>query len=100
LKSIASIITRDSRPFPGGQSVGKKAMKLKVVSIDEQSLTGNWQKAAIRNAVLIIPFFPLVELLILLTREDKPDRGRRLGDEWAKTQMIVAPELPAELKPE
>jgi uncharacterized RDD family membrane protein YckC len=92
------MITRDSLPFLGGQSVGKKAMTIKVVTMDGQSLSGNWEKAAIRNAVLIIPFFPLVELLILLTREGKPDRGRRLGDEWAQTQVILAPDLPAEEK--
>jgi hypothetical protein len=37
---------------------------------------------------------PLVELFVLLTREDKPERGRRLGDEWAKTKVIV------EIKPQ
>lgn len=75
-------------------------MKLKVVTMDGQSLAGNWEKAAIRNAVLIIPFFPRVELLILLIREDKPDRGRRLGDEWAKTRVMLAPDLTAEEKSE
>jgi len=100
LTGIAYLITRDSLPFLGGQSVGKKAMKIKVVTLEDQSLSGNWEKAAIRNGVLIIPFFPLVELLILLTREDKPDRGRRLGDEWAKTKVVLAPDLPAEEKSE
>ena len=92
------MITRDSLPFLGGQSVGKKAIKIKVVTMDGQSLAGNWEKSAIRNAALSIPFFPLVELLILLTREEKPDRGRRLGDEWAKTRVMLAPDLPAEQK--
>lgn len=100
LTGTAYLITRDSLPFLGGQSVGKKAMKIKAVTLDGQSLAGNWEKAAIRNAVLIIPLFPLVELLILLTREDKPDRGRRLGDEWAKTKVVLAPDLPAEEKSE
>jgi hypothetical protein len=31
-------------------------------------------------------------LIVLLTREDKPDQGVRLGDEWAKTMVVpVAP---------
>ena len=94
------LITRDSLPFLGGQSVGKKAMKIKAVTLDDKSLVGNWEVAAIRNGVLLIPFFGLIELFILLTREDKPERGRRLGDEWAKTKVIMAPDLPAEEKVE
>ena len=94
LTGLAYLITRDSLPFLGGQSVGKKAMKLRAVTQDGQSLVSNWQAALIRNGVLIIPFFGLVELFILLTREDKPERGRRLGDEWAKTQVILEPKPP------
>ena len=88
LAGYAYLVTRDSLPFLGGQSVGKKAMKLKVVTQDGASLIGNWNAALIRNAVLLIPFFSLIELVVLLTREDKPDRGLRLGDEWAKTKVI------------
>ena len=95
LTGLGYLITRDSLPFLGGQSVGKKAMKLKAVTLDGQSLVSNWPAALIRNGVLLIPFFGLVELFILLTREDKPERGRRLGDEWAKTQVILEPKPPA-----
>ncbi|RYD21268.1 MAG: RDD family protein [Verrucomicrobiaceae bacterium] len=91
LVSMAYIVTRDSLPFLGGQSVGKKAMKIRAVTLEGQPLTGNWEKGGIRNAVLLIPFFGLVELYILLTRETGPDRGRRLGDEWAKTKVIFEP---------
>ncbi len=94
LTGLGYLITRDSLPFLGGQSVGKKAMKLRVVTLDGQSLVSNWPAALIRNGVLIIPFFGLVELFILLTREEKPERGRRLGDEWAKTQVILEPKPP------
>lgn len=100
LAAIGYLITRDSLPFLSGQSVGKKAMKLKVVTLDDKPLTGNWEAGVIRNAVLAIPFFAFIELFILLTREDKPERGRRLGDEWAKTKVIIAPEPPAEEKSE
>ena len=89
LVGLAYLVTRDSLPFLGGQSVGKKAMHLKAVTLDGQSLAGNWQPGLIRNAVLAIPLFALVELFILLTREDKPEHGRRLGDEWAGTKVIV-----------
>lgn len=90
LSAFAYLVTRDSLPFLGGQSVGKKAMKLKVVTLGGESLIGNWNAAFVRNAVLMIPFFPLVELVVLLTREGKPDQGRRLGDEWSKTKVITA----------
>ncbi len=95
LSGIAYLVTRDSLPFLGGQSVGKKAMKLQVVTQEGKLLIGNWEKALTRNAVLIVPFFPLVELFLLLSREDKPERGLRLGDEWAKTRVIVEPPKPA-----
>ncbi|OYV06761.1 MAG: hypothetical protein CFE26_04530 [Verrucomicrobiales bacterium VVV1] len=89
---LAYLLTRDSLPFLGGQSVGKKAMHLKVVTLDGKPLTGNWEPGLIRNAVLCIPFVGmLLELFILLTREGKPDQGRRLGDEWGKTKVIVVP---------
>jgi uncharacterized RDD family membrane protein YckC len=91
LVGLAYLVTRDSLSFMGGQSVGKKAMKLKVVTQQGASLVNNWEAALIRNSVLAIPLFGLVEVIILLTREDKPERGLRLGDEWAKTKVIVAP---------
>jgi len=94
LAGMAYLVTRDSLPFLGGQSVGKKAMKLQATTLDDQSLVGNWKVALIRNGVLLIPLFPLVELFILLSRDGGADRGRRLGDEWAKTRVIV------EVKPE
>ena len=87
----AYLVVRDSLPFLGGQSVGKTAMKLKVVTSEGKDLLGNWQMALIRNAILAIPFFPLVELFVLLSREDSADRGLRLGDVWAKTRVIVVP---------
>ncbi|MEO8616847.1 MAG: RDD family protein [Luteolibacter sp.] len=100
LTGMAYLIVRDSLPFLGGQSVGKKAMKIKVVTLDDKSLSGNWEAAVIRNLILVIPLMGLVEVFILLTREDKPERGRRLGDEWAKTKVIIAPEPVGDEKPE
>ena len=89
LAGMAYFVTRDSLPFLDGQSVGKKAMKLKVTTLDGSSISENWTAALIRNGVLLIPFFFLVEMFILLTRESGVDRGRRLGDEWAKTRVII-----------
>lgn len=89
LAGLAYFVTRDSLPFLGGQSVGKKAMKLKVTTLEGALLVGNWNASLIRNGILLIPFVALVELYVLLTRENRADRGRRLGDEWAKTRVIV-----------
>jgi len=97
LVGLAYLVTRDSLPFLGGQSVGKKAMNLQAVTLDGNSLAGNWESGLIRNAALAIPLFAFVELFILLTREDKPEHGRRLGDEWAKTKVVVVkPKAPAQ----
>jgi uncharacterized RDD family membrane protein YckC len=92
--ALAYFVARDTLPFLGGQSIGKKAMKIKAVTLEGRSLVGNWEIALIRNGVLVIPLFALVELYILLTREDKPEQGRRLGDEWAKTKVIPEPTPP------
>lgn len=91
LVAAAYLVTRDSLPFLQGQGVGKKAMNIRVVTLEDKSLIGDWQTALIRNGVLLIPFFALIEIFILLTREERADRGRRLGDEWAKTKVIPAP---------
>lgn len=90
LLSLGYLIARDSLPFLGGQSVGKRAVKLKVVTLEDKPIVGNWEVSLIRNGGLLIPFFGLVELFVLLTREGKPDQGRRLGDEWAKTKVVTA----------
>jgi uncharacterized RDD family membrane protein YckC len=86
--SAAYLATRDSIPFLGGQSIGKKAMKLQAFTLDDKPLTGDWKTGVIRNILPMIPIGGLVELMVLLTREEKPERGRRLGDEWAKTKVI------------
>lgn len=90
LLSLGYLIARDSVPFLGGQSVGKRAVKLKVVTLEDKPIVGNWEVSLIRNGVLLIPFFGLVELFVLLTREGKSDQGRRLGDEWAKTKVVIS----------
>jgi uncharacterized RDD family membrane protein YckC len=88
LVGVAYLLTRDALPFLEGQSVGKKAMGIRAVTTAGKPLTGDWQPCLIRNGVLIIPFFALVELIVLLTRQDKPKPLLRLGDEWAHTKVI------------
>jgi len=95
LAMLVYIATRDALPFLKGQSIGKKVMNLQAVTLDGKSLAGNWEPGLIRNALLIIPVFTVVELIVLLIRDNKPERGYRLGDEWAKTKVItVAPSIP------
>ena len=84
IAGLAYFITRDALPFLDGQSIGKKAMNIRAVTEDGQPLTNNWGPVIIRNIVLAIPFFPLIELIVMLTNE----RKQRLGDQWAKTRVV------------
>jgi uncharacterized RDD family membrane protein YckC len=85
--SIGYWLTRDALPFLDGQSIGKKAMKIRAVTENGVALTNNWNASVIRNIALIIPIFPLIELIVMLTNP----RKQRLGDQWAKT-LVVAEE--------
>ena len=84
LVTIAYFITRDALPFLDGQSIGKKALKLRAVDANTMApLTNNWAASAVRNVVLYIPFFVFVELFVLIS-----NKTQRLGDQWAKTKVI------------
>ncbi|MGE9267715.1 MAG: RDD family protein [Verrucomicrobiales bacterium] len=87
LIGVAYFATRDCLPFMDGLSIGKKAMKIRAVSEDGKPLTGNYQAGILRNVVFFIPFFVIVEAVILYTRQDK-NPIQRLGDEWFKTKVI------------
>lgn len=89
LVSTAYFLTRDSLPFLGGQSIGKKAMRIKAVTLDGKSLAGNWQAGIVRNVFI---FIAPVELFILWNRNEKGGTLRRLGDDYAKTKVIVVGE--------
>jgi uncharacterized RDD family membrane protein YckC len=88
LLGIGYLITRDSLPFLEGQSIGKKAMNLKVVKENDESIKKDWITGLIRNISLVIPLFGFIEIFVLFKREDQPKRGLRFGDEWAKTKVI------------
>ncbi len=82
--SIAYLITRDALPFLDGQSIGKKALNLRAVDAATLApLTNNWGSSAVRNVVLFIPFFAIVELVVLIS-----NKSQRLGDQWAKTKVV------------
>ncbi len=64
-----------------GRSIGKKVFNIQVIDKDEQSCSIT--KSFLRNIILIIPFLPLIELIIIIF--DKT--GKRFGDKLAKTQV-------------
>ena len=90
LVMIAYVLTRDALPFLEGQSIGKKLMKLRAVTMDGKKLTGDWQASIVRNLSIAIPFFGLVEAYILYSRQGREGALQRLGDEWAKTRVVTA----------
>ncbi len=92
---VAYFLTRDALPFLDGQSIGKKVMKLKAVTLEGKSLSGDWQASVVRNISMAIPFFGLVEAFVLYTKKDKDVPLRRLGDEWGKTKVVVVADTPA-----
>lgn len=76
--------TKDALPFLGGQSIGKKVMKIRAVTEDGAPLTGNFGAAAMRAVPFLIPCFGFVELFVLLTDKET----LRFGDKWAKTKVV------------
>ncbi len=85
-----------------GQSVGKKVMKLQVIT--EEDKKADFSISAKRNAIFAIPIAlmiipilgwvlaPIVGLVILVIEFLKvmnEPGGRRLGDNWAGTQVIA-----------
>lgn len=81
---IGYSFTKDALPFLGGQSVGKKVMKIRAVTEDGAPLTGNFGAAAMRAVPFLIPCFGFVELFMLLTDKET----LRFGDKWAKTKVV------------
>lgn len=82
LLSVAYTFTKDSAPFLGGQSIGKKTMGIKVVhQADGTSILGDYGAGVIRYLSLFIPFVD--PILVLIGKE-------RLGDGWAKTEVVKA----------
>lgn len=83
----AYMLTRDALPFLDGQSLGKKVMKLRAISTETgKPLTNEYGASALRNVLLLaFGIGALVELIVMSQNKD----GLRLGDQWAKTKVIV-----------
>lgn len=94
LVSSSYYLLRDALPFLDGQSVGKKMMKTRAVDAAGKSLSGNWQASIIRNVGLFIPFFGFIEAYILYSKKNEGAPLRRLGDDWAKTKVVVVKDPP------
>ena len=80
------LLTKASLGILNGQSIGKKIMRLRAVNRNHRSLAGNYKAGLIRNLSWL--FAPL-EFAILYVREDEITIGKRLGDDWAATEVIT-----------
>lgn len=78
------LIYRDALPFLDGQSLGKKLMKIRVISEETgKDLTEEYSISLTRNVPVVIPFFNVFEIVMLFTKD-----GKRYGDIWGKTKVI------------
>ena len=88
--ALGYFLTKDALPevggFLGGQSIGKKIMKIKVIKEDTGAgIVGDYGTAITRQVSLIIPFFNFVDALMVFS-----DDKKRFGDKWAKTIVVKA----------
>ena len=87
---VAYLLFKDSIPFLGGQSFGKKITKIQAVTESGEPLTKDLKAGLIRNVFAAIPILAIVEVFILQSREKAENAGSRLGDDFAKTKVIFA----------
>ena len=92
------LLFKDSLPFLGGQSLGKKVTKIQAVTSDGEPLTKDLKAGLLRNITAAIPLLAIVEAFVLNSREKASNVGLRLGDDFAGTKVIsVAPPAEDEL---
>ena len=79
-------LTKDALPIWNGKSLGKMLMGIRVVTEkDNLPITGNYSASIVRVLSLIIPFFNVVDALMVFST------GRqRFGDKWAGTIVIMS----------
>ena len=81
---IAYHLTKDALPFLDGQSIGKKLVKIRVISSDtNQPITNLYSESLIRSATLLIPIFNVIDAFLVFSKDRK-----RFGDQWAKTIVV------------
>ena len=82
--AILYMWTKDALPFLGGQSVGKKALRIRVVNLETgKPIKGDYGAALVRQLSLAIPFFGFFDACMVFSAE-----RRRFGDKWAKTVVV------------
>ncbi len=71
-----------------GKSLGKRLVGLQVIGLDGNVVKP--RQALVRNILMIIPIFPVVEYIVMRCDKD----GRRLGDQMVKTEVTdLKPQL-------
>jgi uncharacterized RDD family membrane protein YckC len=86
LVALVYLFTKDTLPFLNGQSIGKKAMGLRVVRESTgQPITGDYAAGVVRQLSLMIPIFGIIDALCVFSESHK---RQRFGDRWAKTIVI------------
>lgn len=77
-------LTRDSIPLLGGQSFGKKLLRIKVITLpNQESLIKYPEKSVIRGLVSLIPILNIIDIWYLFSK------GRRLADIWSQTTVVM-----------
>ena len=81
-------LTKDALPFLNGKSLGKTLIGIRVVTEKDQlPITGNFSASMVRAVSLMIPFFNIVDALMVFST------GRqRFGDKWAGTVVVMSKE--------
>ncbi len=82
--ALAYGLTKDALPFLNGQSIGKKAMGLRVVNQTTGApITNDYGAAIVRQVSLMIPIFGIIDALCVFS-----ESRQRFGDRWAKTLVV------------
>ena len=82
--ALVYLLVKDALPFLNGQSLGKKAMSIRVIDNNTASIiTNEYGKAISREIIQWIPLLNLVDAIMVFS-----SGGRRLGDKWADTYVV------------
>ncbi|MCU4177631.1 RDD family protein [Carboxylicivirga sp. N1Y90] len=80
---LAYFLLRDSLPFNGGQSYGRRLFNIRVVQRQDNSkLLGKHEQSLMRHISLLIPFFNIVEIYYFFFKHE------RFGEVWSETTII------------
>jgi uncharacterized RDD family membrane protein YckC len=86
LVGLAYHLTKDALPLLNGQSIGKKAMGIRVVrQATGEPITNDYATAIVRQVSLMIPLFGFIDALCVLFESR---RRQRFGDRWAETLVV------------